>query len=75
MGRSASQHLRDIDPARIAVELNRSIVRKHFPKARIVADRFHVIRLIGHHFLNCWRDIDPAGDGEIGAGRRAPCSE
>lgn len=39
----------------------RALVRKHFPKARIVADRFHVIRLINHHFLACWREIDPAG--------------
>ena len=39
----------------------RSIVRKHFPKAVIVADRFHVIRLVNHHFLACWREIDPAG--------------
>jgi transposase len=39
----------------------RAIVRKHFPKARIVADRFHVIRLVNHHFLTCWRDLDPAG--------------
>lgn len=39
----------------------RSLVHKHFPKARIVADRFHVIRLINHHFLNCWREIDPVG--------------
>jgi len=39
----------------------RSLVRKHFPKARIVADRFHVIRLINHHFLACWRQIDPLG--------------
>jgi transposase len=39
----------------------RSIVRKHFPNALIVADRFHVIRLINQHFLACWRDIDPAG--------------
>lgn len=39
----------------------RALVRKHFPQARIVADRFHVIRLINHHFLACWRDIDPAG--------------
>ena len=28
----------------------RAIVRKHFPKAKSVADRFHVIRLIDHHF-------------------------
>ncbi len=39
----------------------RALVRKYFPYARIVADRFHVIRLINHHFLACWRDIDPAG--------------
>lgn len=39
----------------------RSLVRKHFPKAKIVADRFHVIRLINHHFLACWREIDPTG--------------
>jgi transposase len=39
----------------------RAIVQKHFPKARIVADRFHVIRLINHHFLACWREIDPVG--------------
>jgi transposase len=44
----------------------RSIVRKHFPKALIVADRFHVIRLINHHFLACWREIDPIGSKHRG---------
>jgi len=44
----------------------RSIVRKHFPKAVIVADRFHVIRLINHHFLACWREIDPVGSKHRG---------
>ena len=44
----------------------RSIVRKHFPKALIVADRFHVIRLINHHFLACWREIDPVGSKHRG---------
>lgn len=39
----------------------RSLVKKHFPKAKIVADRFHVIRLINHHYLSCWREIDPTG--------------
>jgi transposase len=39
----------------------RALVRKHFPKARIVADRFPVIRPINHHFLACWREIDPTG--------------
>jgi len=37
----------------------RSIAKKHFPKAKIVADRFHVIRLVNHHFLSCWKQIDP----------------
>jgi transposase len=37
----------------------RSLVRLHFPNARIVADRFHVIRIINHHFLACWKQIDP----------------
>jgi transposase len=44
----------------------RSIVRRHFPKAVIVADRFHVIRLINHHFLACWREIDPIGSKHRG---------
>jgi len=37
----------------------KSIVKKYFPKARIVADRFHVIRLINHHFLKTWQIFDP----------------
>jgi len=36
----------------------RAIARKHFPNAKIVADRFHGIRLITHHFLACWQEID-----------------
>ena len=39
----------------------RALVKKHFPQARIVADRFHVIRTVNHHFLACWKEIDPAG--------------
>ena len=39
----------------------RALVRKYFPNAKIVADRFHVIRLINHHFLACWRELDPVG--------------
>ena len=39
----------------------RALVRKHYPNARIVADRFHLIRLVHHHFLNCWRDLDAVG--------------
>ncbi|MGA8577397.1 MAG: transposase [Bryobacteraceae bacterium] len=44
----------------------RSIVQNHFPQAVIVADRFHVIRLGNHHFLACWREIDPAGSKNRG---------
>lgn len=39
----------------------RALARKYFPQARIVADRFHVIRTVNHHFLACWKEIDPAG--------------
>jgi len=39
----------------------RSIVKKHFPNAKIVADRFHVVRLIGQQFLKSWSQFDPVG--------------
>lgn len=42
-------------------ETYRSIVRKYFPNAKIVSDRFHVIRLINHAFLKAWAQIDPIG--------------
>jgi transposase len=44
----------------------RALVRKHFPQARIVADRFHVIRIINHHFLACWKELDPVGSKHRG---------
>ncbi len=44
----------------------RALVRKHFPQARIVADRFHVIRMVNHHFLACWKEIDPIGSKHRG---------
>jgi transposase len=44
----------------------RSLVRKHFPQACIVADRFHVIRIVNHHFLACWKDLDPTGSKNRG---------
>jgi len=37
----------------------RSIAEAYFPNAKIVADRFHVIRLIEDHFTKLWRDLDP----------------
>lgn len=39
----------------------RALAQKYFPQARIVADRFHVIRLINQHFMACWRELDPEG--------------
>lgn len=36
----------------------RSIVKKHFPNARIVADRFHVIRLLQHQCMMTYRELD-----------------
>jgi transposase len=37
----------------------RAIVRKWFPNAKIVADRFHVIRLVMHHLLKLGRSLYP----------------
>jgi transposase len=42
-------------------ETYRNIVRKYFPQAKIVSDRFHVVRLINHAFLKAWAQIDPVG--------------
>ncbi len=42
-------------------EVYRSIVRKYFPNAKIVSDRFHVIRLINQSFMELWKEIDPIG--------------
>jgi transposase len=42
-------------------ETYRSIAKNHFPKALIVADRFHVLRLVNQHFLNTWKLLDPEG--------------
>jgi len=35
----------------------RAIVKKHFPNAMIVADRFHVIRLMQHQFMMTYRTL------------------
>jgi transposase len=37
----------------------RRLIRRHFPNAKIVADRFHVVRLVNHYFLATWRTLDP----------------
>lgn len=35
----------------------RSLVKKHFPNAKIVADRFHVIRLLQHQCMMTYREL------------------
>lgn len=40
-------------------ETYRRLIRKYFPNAKIVADRFHVIRWVNHQFLKTWGDFDP----------------
>jgi transposase len=42
-------------------ETFRSIVRKHFDNALIVADRFHVVRLVNQHFMEAWKSFDAVG--------------
>jgi transposase len=39
----------------------RALARKHFPQALIVADRFHVVRLVNQHFIAVWALLDPQG--------------
>jgi transposase len=43
-----------------------SVARKYFTNAVIVASHFHVIRLINHHFLKAWRDLDPVASRSRG---------
>ena len=42
-------------------ETYRKIARDYFPKAMVVADRFHVVRLVNHHFLKTWSQLDEVG--------------
>lgn len=37
----------------------RQMVKTYFPNAQIVADRFHVIRLVNQAFMKTWVEIDP----------------
>jgi transposase len=53
----------------------RALVRRWFPNARLVADRFHVIRVLQHHFMDLARQIVPElknHRGLLGALRRHP---
>ena len=53
------------DKVRVVVmdlsETYRRIVRRYFFNAKIVSDRFHVVRLWNHHFLKLWQQLDPEG--------------
>lgn len=44
----------------------RALVRAFFPRAQIVTDRFHVIRLVIRAFRKTWMAIDPKGLAERG---------
>jgi transposase len=37
----------------------RSLIKRYFPNAKIVADRFHVIRLLNQMFLQTYQQLDP----------------
>jgi transposase len=53
----------------------RSLVRRHFPNAKIVADRFHVVKIVNQHFMATWRELDPVSSknrGLISLIRRHP---
>lgn len=47
-------------------ETYRAIAKKYFPNALIVTDRFHVVRLVQHHFLKLWKQLDPEGSKHPG---------
>ena len=57
------QRLRGRDKVRVVcIDLSnsyRSMIRRWFPRAAIVADRFHAIRLVGLHLLRLARQLCP----------------
>jgi transposase len=58
-------------------ETYRSIIQKYFPNAMIVADRFHVVRLLNQQFLKVWAMLDPEGRknrGLLSLVRRHECN-
>jgi transposase len=63
--RAYLRRLKGRDKVQIVVmdlsETYRSIVKKYFPNAMIVTDRFHVVRLLNHHFLKVWGALDENG--------------
>jgi transposase len=58
-------------------ETYRAIVKRHFPNAVIVADRFHVIRLVNQYLMEAWKQLEPVGRkhrGLISLMRRKPAN-
>lgn len=47
-------------------ETYRSIIKKYFPNAKIVTDRFHVVRLINYYFQKIWQSLDPKSKNNRG---------
>jgi transposase len=68
--RAYLSHLEGRDQVQVVVmdlsDTYRQIVQSYFPNAKIVADRFHVIRLVNHHFLKLWQQQDPVGRKDRG---------
>ncbi|WP_411845078.1 ISL3 family transposase [Roseibacillus persicicus] len=53
----------------------RRLIQMHFPNAQIVADRFHVVRILNYHFLQLARLLAPtlkSNRGYLAAMRKAP---
>ena len=44
----------------------RNLARKYFKNALVVADRFHVVKLINKHFLKTWSMLDEEGRKSMG---------
>ena len=63
--RANLKRLADKENVRVIVmnlsETYRRIAQQYFPKAMIVADRFHVVRPVNQHFLRLWQQHDPGG--------------
>ena len=53
----------------------RRLIRECFPNARIVSDRFHVVRVVQHHFMELFKQICPQIErdrGMLAALRKKP---
>lgn len=73
------QQLKGRDKVRVVcIDLSspyRKLIRRYFPNARIVADRFHVVRIIYHHFMQVARAVAPqlkSNRGGLAAIRKRP---